>query len=94
VQWMAALFGSISPAKTVKCLVALFVIGERTAQNALFGFDGVMQCRFKVAGLFPSLRHQRYHAPFMAYDMRQLLMGADLAVSHIQEICFAGNPGV
>ena len=28
----------------------------------------------------------------MAHDMRQLLMGADLAVSHIQEIGFTGNP--
>ena len=86
------IFGPILPAIAVKCLIAFFVIGKGTTQNARFGFDGLTQRRFKIAGLFPSLRHQRYHAPTMAHDMRQLLMGADLAVSHIQEIGFTGNP--
>ena len=55
-------------------------------------FLALTQRRFKIAGLPPSLRHQRYHAPTMAHDMQQLLMGADLAVSHIQEIGFTGHP--
>ena len=88
---MAALVGPILPAKTIKCLVAFFAIGEGTTQNALFRFGGLTQYRFKVASFFPGLRHQRYHAPTAAHDMRQLLMGTDLAIRYIQKIGGTGN---
>lgn len=91
MQWILPLYGSILPAKTVKRFIGFFVIGKATAQNAPLGFDSMTQPLFKVAGLFPGLRHQCHHASTMVHDMQQLLMGADLAVGHIQKISFTGN---
>ena len=71
--------------------MGFFVIGKRAAQNAVLGLDGLTQCIFKVASLLPGLRHQRHHAPTVAHDMRQLLLSADFAVGHIQEIVLTGN---
>ena len=64
----------------------LLVVRFGSAPDLLFGFASVAQRRFELSDLGPALGHHGDRTPAVCNDVRQLLVGAQFAVGHIEEL--------